>query len=267
MEWKDLVLTGFGDLTKLAEFFGIIEGIDRKISKLLCADLEYAKKQLTLLPGCSEENRIIYVRKAGDAFCRAISQVDGTNRAIAYLGHAWCLVVLKESTNAIKELRLLTEIETVPRETKVLSCVAYYAFTFLAVMLALVPMIIVPFFGILFAIYLLWLFYGQLFALLESTGACNQDAALCHMYSFAACILLLIVTRRFRIFRGLALAIGNISAFVEKRFLRFEGVLIDEKNANRLRMLPFRKSEKCLMQLKDCARELLTLINVQSDSR
>lgn len=89
----------------------------------------------SLLPASADP--LSCVRKAADGFRRSISRLDGVNQAIAYLGHAWCLAVLGEKENAMKERQLLTKIKPVPRHMEAVSGIPCIACMFAVMLLVL----------------------------------------------------------------------------------------------------------------------------------
>ena len=86
--------------TKIAEYFGFIEGIDTKVTKLLHQAFLSAKTNLECALDSSGQNQIDYIKQAKAEFIRAVAVEENENKIISLLGLSMCQSMLGDNANA-----------------------------------------------------------------------------------------------------------------------------------------------------------------------
>lgn len=86
--------------TKIAQYFGFIEGIDSKVTKLLHQAFLSAKNNLECARVSSGQNQIDYIKQAQSEFIRAVAVEENENKISSLLGLSMCQAILGDYTNA-----------------------------------------------------------------------------------------------------------------------------------------------------------------------
>lgn len=89
-----------GIASKIAEYFGLIEGVNTKVTKLLHQAFNSAKANLEYAKNVSGQNRIDYIKQARVEFNQAVAVEENENKILALVGLAMCQDLLGETSNA-----------------------------------------------------------------------------------------------------------------------------------------------------------------------
>ena len=96
---------------KIAEYFGLIEGVDTKVTKLLHQSFISAKMNLEYARNSSGQNQIDYIKEAKTKFIEAIAVEENENKVLALVGLAMCQIFLNDNTNAYSTLGEIDLVE------------------------------------------------------------------------------------------------------------------------------------------------------------
>ena len=96
---------------KIAEYFGLIEGVDTKVTKLLHQSFISAKMNLEYARSASGQNQIDYIKEAKTKFIEAIAVEENENKVLALAGLAMCQIFLKDESNAKLTIDLISNVE------------------------------------------------------------------------------------------------------------------------------------------------------------
>ena len=86
--------------SKIAEYFGLIEGIDTKMTKLLQQSFNSARLNFEYAQNATGQNQMDYIKTAKDKFIEAVSVEENENKVLALAGLAMCQLFLKDDANA-----------------------------------------------------------------------------------------------------------------------------------------------------------------------
>lgn len=89
-----------GAASKIAEYFGLIEGVDTKVTKLLHQAFNSAKANLEYARNTTGQNQIDYIKQARVEFNQAVAVEENENKILALVGLAMCQYLLGETSNA-----------------------------------------------------------------------------------------------------------------------------------------------------------------------
>lgn len=89
-----------GVASKIAEYFGLIEGVNTKITKLLHQAFNSAKANLEHARNTTGQNQIDYIKQARVEFNQAVAVEENENKILALVGLAMCQYLLGDITNA-----------------------------------------------------------------------------------------------------------------------------------------------------------------------
>lgn len=89
-----------GAASKIAEYFGLIEGVNTKVTKLLHQAFNSAKANLEYARNATGQNQIDYIKQARVEFNQAVAVEENENKILALVGLAMCQYLLGETSNA-----------------------------------------------------------------------------------------------------------------------------------------------------------------------
>ena len=89
-----------GATSKIAEYFGLIEGVNTKVTKLLHQAFNSAKTNLEYARNTTGQNQIDYIKQARVEFNQAVAVEENENKILALVGLAMCQYLLGETSNA-----------------------------------------------------------------------------------------------------------------------------------------------------------------------
>lgn len=89
-----------GAASKIAEYFGLIEGVNTKVTKLLHQAFNSAKSNLEYARNATGQNQIDYIKQARVEFNQAVAVEENENKILALTGLAMCQYLLGETSNA-----------------------------------------------------------------------------------------------------------------------------------------------------------------------
>lgn len=89
-----------GAASKIAEYFGLIEGVNTKVTKLLHQAFNSAKANLEYARNATGQNQIDYIKQARVEFNQAVAVEENENKILALVGLAMCQYLLGETDNA-----------------------------------------------------------------------------------------------------------------------------------------------------------------------
>ena len=89
-----------GAASKIAEYFGLIEGVNTKVTKLLHQAFNSAKANLEYARNAIGQNQIDYIKQARVEFNQAVAVEENENKIFALVGLAMCQYLLGETSNA-----------------------------------------------------------------------------------------------------------------------------------------------------------------------
>lgn len=96
---------------KIAEYFGLIEGVDTKVTKLLHQAFNSARLNLLSAQNATGQNQIDYIKEAKNKFMEAISVEENENKVLAFAGLAMCQLFLKDETNAQLNIQRIDDVQ------------------------------------------------------------------------------------------------------------------------------------------------------------
>lgn len=85
----------------ILEYFGLIEGVNTNVTKLLHQAFNSAKANLEYALNTTGQNRIDYIKQARTEFNQAITVEENENKILALVGLAMCQHLLGDTDNAI----------------------------------------------------------------------------------------------------------------------------------------------------------------------
>lgn len=95
---------------KIAEYFGLIEGVSTKVTKLVHQALISAKDNLEYARSSSGPNQIDYIKRAKDRFIDAVAVEENENNVLALVGLSMCQYFLGDSSGAQITYERINEI-------------------------------------------------------------------------------------------------------------------------------------------------------------
>lgn len=113
---------------KIAEAFGFIEGVSKKVDKILHQSLKSANEHLESAARCKKkELQLEYVKSARECYIQAISVEENRNKVIAYCGLALSYYLLCDLDNAKDSLDKIKYVElTLAERSKNFAKTAFY---------------------------------------------------------------------------------------------------------------------------------------------
>ncbi len=84
----------------IAEYFGLIEGVNTKVTKLLHQAFNSAKANLEYARNTTGQNQIDYIKQARVEFNQAVAVEENENKILALVGLAMCQHLLGDTNNA-----------------------------------------------------------------------------------------------------------------------------------------------------------------------
>ena len=108
--------TILGASTKIAEYFGLINGVDTKITKLLHQAFNSAKANLEFARNTSGQNQTDYIKQARIEFNQAVSVEENENKVLALVGLSMCQYMLGDKYNACCTLDKIKSVELTKAE-------------------------------------------------------------------------------------------------------------------------------------------------------
>lgn len=103
--------TIIGAGTKIAEYFGLIEGVDSKITKLLHQAFNSAVANLEVACNSFGQNQIDYIKQARIEFNQSVQVEDNENKILALVGLSMCQFLLGDVSNSKKTYNKINSVE------------------------------------------------------------------------------------------------------------------------------------------------------------
>ena len=103
--------TIIGAGTKIAEYFGLIEGVDSKITKLLHQAFNSAVANLEAACNSFGQNQIDYIKQARIEFNQSVQVEDNENKILALVGLSMCQFLLGDVLNSKKSYNKINSVE------------------------------------------------------------------------------------------------------------------------------------------------------------
>lgn len=100
-----------GVSTQIAEYFGLIDSVDSKVTKILHQAFNSAKMNLEYALHASRQNQIEYIRQARIEFNQAISVEENENKILALAGLSMCQSLLGDKANASVTCDMISQVE------------------------------------------------------------------------------------------------------------------------------------------------------------
>lgn len=101
---------------KIAEYFGLIEGVNTKVTKLVHQAFISAKDNLTYAKGTTGQNQIEYIKQAKSEFIRAVAVEENENKILSLAGLAMCQYFFCEKQNANNTLGRISDVNLTTSE-------------------------------------------------------------------------------------------------------------------------------------------------------
>lgn len=106
-----VIIAGAVNITsKIAEYFGLIEGTSTNVRKLLHQAFISAKDNLEYAGSSTGENQINYVMRAKDCFIDAVAVEENENKILALVGLSVCQYFLRDIDGAQRSLDRIQEV-------------------------------------------------------------------------------------------------------------------------------------------------------------
>ena len=105
-----------GAASKIAEYFGLIEGVNTKVTKLLHQAFNSAKANLEYARNATGQNQIDYIKQARVEFNQAVAVEENENKILALVGLAMCQYLLGETSNANVTFDRINEVNLTKAE-------------------------------------------------------------------------------------------------------------------------------------------------------
>ena len=100
-----------GVSTQIAEYFGLIDSVDSKVTKILHQAFNSAKMNLEYALHASRQNQIEYIRQARIEFNQAVSVEENENKILALAGLSMCQSLLGDKANASVTCDMISQVE------------------------------------------------------------------------------------------------------------------------------------------------------------
>ena len=100
-----------GVSTKIAEYFGLIDSVDSKMTKILHQAFNSATMNLEYALHASGQNQIEYIRQARIEFNQAVSVEENENKILALAGLSMCQSLLGDKANASVTCDMISQVE------------------------------------------------------------------------------------------------------------------------------------------------------------
>lgn len=105
-----------GAASKIAEYFGLIEGVNTKVTKLLHQAFNSAKANLKYARNATGQNQIDYIKQARVEFNQAVAVEANENKILSLAGLAMCQYFLGEKQNANNTLGRISDVDLTTSE-------------------------------------------------------------------------------------------------------------------------------------------------------
>lgn len=96
---------------KIAEYFGLVEGVSTQVTKLVHQAFKSAKLNLENAQYASGQNQIDYIKRAKDCFIDAVAVEENENKVLALVGLSMCQYMLGDTINAKGSLDRISNVE------------------------------------------------------------------------------------------------------------------------------------------------------------
>lgn len=96
---------------KIAEFFGLVEGVSTQVTKLVHQAFKSAKHNLENAQYASGQNQIDYIKRAKDCFIDAVAVEENENKILSLVGLSMCQYLLGDKINAERSLCRIKSVE------------------------------------------------------------------------------------------------------------------------------------------------------------
>lgn len=100
-----------GGASKIAEYFGLIETVNTKITKLLHQQFHAAIRSMEDARYASGQTQVEYVKQARTEFNQAVAVEENENKILALVGLSLCQYMLGDSQNANRNLNQIRTVE------------------------------------------------------------------------------------------------------------------------------------------------------------
>lgn len=115
---------------KIAEYFGLIEGVGTKVTKLLHQSFISAKMNLEYARNASGQNQIDYIKEAKTKFIEAVAVEENENKVLALVGLAMCQYYINDCRNAFFTTKEITTVQLTKAELTKYKCLDAARFGF-----------------------------------------------------------------------------------------------------------------------------------------
>lgn len=119
--------TIIGASTKIVEYFGLIEGVNTLITRLLHQAFNSAKSNLEYTRNASGQDQIDYIKQARIEFNQAVAVEENENKLLGLVGLSMCQYLLGDSYNSRQTLNKVKSVELTRAEVA-----KYWALQFVA---------------------------------------------------------------------------------------------------------------------------------------
>lgn len=96
---------------RIAEYFGLIEGVSTQVTKLVHQAFISAKDNLEYARTSSGQNQIDYIKQAKDRFIDAVAVEENENKILALVGLSMCQFMLGDTLSAQRSLERVRNVE------------------------------------------------------------------------------------------------------------------------------------------------------------
>ena len=100
-----------GVSTQIAEYFGLIDSVDSKVTKILHQAFNSAKMNLEYALHASGQNQIEHIRQARIEFNQAVSVEENENKILALAGLSMCQSLLGDKANASVTCDMISQVD------------------------------------------------------------------------------------------------------------------------------------------------------------
>lgn len=100
-----------GVSSKIAEYFGLIEGVNTLITRLLHQAFNSAKSNLEYARNARGQAQIDYIKQARIEFNQAVAVEENENKLLALVGLSMCQYLLGDEYNSRKTLNMINDVE------------------------------------------------------------------------------------------------------------------------------------------------------------
>lgn len=97
--------------SKIAEFFGLVEGVSTQITKLVHQAFNSAKSNLENARYATGQNQLDYIKRAKDCFIDAAVVEENENKILALVGLSMCQYMLGDTINAKRNFNSISDVK------------------------------------------------------------------------------------------------------------------------------------------------------------